>query len=77
MVTPCPVRGAYIAQHERLFGVPTAVFRFILAFACIEWKMGVFTPVSLNLSYRITHEFLIEDDRIVLVNVGDHDDVYR
>jgi len=27
MVTPCPVRGAYIAQHERLFGVPTVVFR--------------------------------------------------
>ncbi|MFM8442578.1 MAG: type II toxin-antitoxin system YafQ family toxin [Methylococcus sp.] len=33
--------------------------------------------VSINLSYRITLEFLIETDRIVLVNVGDHDSVYR
>ena len=32
--------------------------------------------VSINLSYRITLEFLLEDGRIVLVNVGSHDDVY-
>ncbi len=32
--------------------------------------------VSINLSYRITLELLIEDARIILVNVGDHDTVY-
>lgn len=32
--------------------------------------------VSINLSYRITLEFLIEDGRIILVNVGSHDEVY-
>jgi len=32
--------------------------------------------VSINLSYRITLEFLLEEGRIVLVNVGSHDDVY-
>ena len=32
--------------------------------------------VSINLSYRITLELLIEDERIILVNVGDHDTVY-
>jgi len=32
--------------------------------------------VSINLSYRITLEFLIQDKEIVLVNVGNHDDVY-
>ena len=32
--------------------------------------------VSINLSYRITIEFLIQDKEIVLVNVGNHDDVY-
>ena len=31
--------------------------------------------ISINLSYRITIEFLIENDRIVLVNLGDHDTV--
>jgi mRNA-degrading endonuclease YafQ of YafQ-DinJ toxin-antitoxin module len=32
--------------------------------------------VSINLSYRITIELLIQDEEIILVNVGDHDGVY-
>lgn len=32
--------------------------------------------VSINLSYRITLEIAIEDTRIVLINVGDHDAAY-
>jgi mRNA-degrading endonuclease YafQ of YafQ-DinJ toxin-antitoxin module len=32
--------------------------------------------VSINLSYRITLELLIQDDEIIPINVGDHDAVY-
>ncbi|HJV36908.1 plasmid stabilization protein [Geomonas sp.] len=32
--------------------------------------------VSITLSYRITMEFLVKDDQIVPVDVGDHDTVY-
>jgi mRNA-degrading endonuclease YafQ of YafQ-DinJ toxin-antitoxin module len=32
--------------------------------------------VSINLSYRITLELLIQDQRIIPVNVGDHEAVY-
>ncbi|ALC17014.1 plasmid stabilization protein [Desulfuromonas soudanensis] len=32
--------------------------------------------VSINLSYRITLEFLLEDGKIVPVNVGSHDEVF-
>lgn len=32
--------------------------------------------VSINLSYRITLELLIKDQRIILLNMGDHDAVY-
>jgi mRNA-degrading endonuclease YafQ of YafQ-DinJ toxin-antitoxin module len=32
--------------------------------------------VSINISYRITLEFLLEDGMLVLVNVGSHDEVY-
>ncbi|MBC7963204.1 MAG: plasmid stabilization protein [Steroidobacteraceae bacterium] len=32
--------------------------------------------VSINLSYRITLEFMIHDQEIIPVNVGDHDSVY-
>jgi hypothetical protein len=33
--------------------------------------------VSINLSYRITIEFLVDDNRIIPIAVGDHDSVYR
>lgn len=32
--------------------------------------------VSINISYRITLEFLIQDQELIPVNVGDHDSVY-
>lgn len=32
--------------------------------------------VSINLSYRITLELLIQANEIILINVGDHDTVY-
>ena len=32
--------------------------------------------ISINISYRITLEFLIEDGKIMLVNVGSHDEIY-
>lgn len=32
--------------------------------------------VSINMSYRITLEFLLEGDKILPVNIGKHEDVY-
>jgi addiction module RelE/StbE family toxin len=32
--------------------------------------------ISINLKYRITIEFIISDQEIILINVGDHDVVY-
>lgn len=32
--------------------------------------------VSVNISYRITLEFLISDNTIIPVNIGSHDEVY-
>jgi len=32
--------------------------------------------VSINLSYRISLEFLIKDSEILLVNIGDHQEIY-
>lgn len=32
--------------------------------------------VSINLSYRITLELIVQDERIVPVNIGNHDTVY-
>jgi len=33
--------------------------------------------VSINLSYRITIELIIENDEIIPINIGTHQEVYR
>jgi addiction module RelE/StbE family toxin len=33
--------------------------------------------VSINLNYRLTLELLIHDERIIPINVGSHEDIYR
>jgi mRNA-degrading endonuclease YafQ of YafQ-DinJ toxin-antitoxin module len=42
----------------------------------LSGKLQGLHSVSINLSYRITLEFLIQDRHIIPINVGDHDAVY-
>ena len=42
----------------------------------LSCNLDALHSVSINLSYRITLEFLIDDQEIIPVNVGDHEAVY-
>ena len=42
----------------------------------LRGKLDGMQAVSINLSYRITLELLIQDGKVIPVNVGDHDAVY-
>lgn len=42
----------------------------------LRGKLDALHSVSINLSYRITLELLIQDGKIIPVNVGDHDAAY-
>jgi len=42
----------------------------------LHGKLKGLHSVSINLSYRITLELLIQNQQIIPVNVGDHDAVY-
>ncbi len=42
----------------------------------LSGRLSDLHSVSINLSYRITLEFLINDQEIIPVNVGDRDAVY-
>lgn len=33
--------------------------------------------VSINISYRITLDFYFDEKKIILINIGSHDQVYR
>lgn len=39
-------------------------------------RLAALHSVSINLSYRITLELMVQDQEIILVNVGDHEAVY-
>jgi len=42
----------------------------------LSGRLSGMHSVSINLSYRITLEFLIHEQEIIPVNVGDHESVY-
>jgi mRNA-degrading endonuclease YafQ of YafQ-DinJ toxin-antitoxin module len=43
----------------------------------LKGRLSGLHSVSINLSYRITLELLIEGRRLIPVDIGDHDTVYR
>lgn len=43
----------------------------------LRGRLAGLHSISINLSYRITIELLVGESEIVLINVGDHDAVYR
>lgn len=42
----------------------------------LKGKLKDLSSVSINVSYRITLEFVMIEKEIILVNVGHHDEVY-
>ena len=43
----------------------------------LKGKLVALQSVSIKLSYRITLEMIITEKEIILVNVGNHDEVYQ
>jgi proteic killer suppression protein len=43
----------------------------------LEGKLSELHSVSINISYRITLEIIIDDDAIIPINIGSHDEVYQ
>ena len=42
----------------------------------LEGKLSEYFSISINMTYRITIDFIIRDKEIVLINIGKHDEVY-
>ena len=67
------LRQQYLKTLQLLEANP---FHLSLRLHALSGRLAGVHSVSINLSYRITLELLIQDERIILVNVGDHDAVY-
>ncbi|MCK5268512.1 MAG: type II toxin-antitoxin system RelE/ParE family toxin [Spirochaetes bacterium] len=42
----------------------------------LEGKLKDLYSISINMRYRISLEFIIEDEKIIPINVGSHDEIY-
>ena len=67
------LRSTYLKTLQLLQANPTHPSLHLHA---LRGKLEGLHSVSINVSYRITLELLIQDHQIIPVNVGDHDAVY-
>ena len=67
------LRGTYLKTLQLLAANPAHP---ALRLHALRGKFEGLHSVSVNLSYRITLELMIQDQQIIPVNVGDHDAVY-
>jgi len=42
----------------------------------LQGKLSELYSVSINISYRISIDFIIENDQIILIDIGSHEELY-
>jgi mRNA-degrading endonuclease YafQ of YafQ-DinJ toxin-antitoxin module len=75
----------FLGKHPELVGPYRKVLQLLeinprhqsLRLHALSEKLQGLHAVSTTLGYRITLEIIMEENEIILVNVGDHDAVYR
>ena len=75
----------FIKRHPEMEGVYSKALLLLeanphhpsLRLHALKGKLEGLHSVSINMSFRITIEMIISDNDIILINVGDHDEVYR
>ena len=74
----------FIKKHPKLISQYTKTLKLLeinpyhpsLRLHKLSGKMSKLYSVSINMSYRISLDFIIDNKKIILINVGKHDDVY-
>lgn len=74
----------FIKKHPKLISQYTKTIKLLevnpyhpsLRLHKLSGKMSELYSVSINMSYRISLDFIIENKEIILVNIGKHDDLY-
>jgi mRNA-degrading endonuclease YafQ of YafQ-DinJ toxin-antitoxin module len=74
----------FFKKHPELIGQYAKVLRLLeanpahpsLRLHKLSGRLSELYSVSINISYRMCIEFLIENGRIIPVDIGSHDEVY-
>jgi proteic killer suppression protein len=43
----------------------------------LEGNLSDLYSISINISYRITLELIFQEDKVIPINIGSHDDIYK
>jgi mRNA-degrading endonuclease YafQ of YafQ-DinJ toxin-antitoxin module len=66
-----------ISQYEKTLKIlEINPFHPSLRLHKMQGKLSQLYSVSINISYRMTIIFMIEDDKIIPIDLGSHDEVY-
>lgn len=63
--------------HKTLKLLQTTPYHPSLRLHKLKGHLQAYHSVSINMKYRITIEFIIQDKLIILVNIGSHDEAYQ
>jgi proteic killer suppression protein len=74
----------FIKKHPKLIGQYEKTLRLLeldpfhpsIRLHKLKGRLSELHAVSINIGYRITIEFLLNEKTIIPVNVGSHEDVY-
>ena len=74
----------FIKKHRELIGVYEKTLKLMeinpghpsLRIHKLKGKLSGLYSVSINISYRITIDFIIQNDIIIPIDIGSHDSVY-
>lgn len=75
----------FFKQHPDLLGLYEKVLTLLalnphhpsLRLHKLKGNLKTLHSISINLQYRISLEFLIHDQEIILIDIGSHDGVYK
>ena len=75
----------FLKRHPEMVGVYSKALHLLeanphhpsLRLHALRGKLEGLHSVSITMSFRISLELIVTDKDIILINVGDHDEVYR
>jgi mRNA-degrading endonuclease YafQ of YafQ-DinJ toxin-antitoxin module len=75
----------FLKRHPEMVGVYSKALHLLeanphhpsLRLHALRGKLAGLHSVSITMSFRISLELIVTDKDIILINVGDHDEVYR
>ena len=76
--------GKFLKKHPEIHGQYRKVLELLelnpyhpsLRLHSLQGNLSGLSSVSINISYRIVLELIIDDDEILFINIGKHDQVY-